>query len=231
MKKIVKIIFLFILPSLVYSQKNNENCLILQKELQGEYSGGCKKGLAHGQGKAIGTDSYEGNFKKGYPHGKGKYIWDENTYYKGRFKKGKKNGFGKYFSIINEKDSITIGYWENDKYIGKKENKQGYKTIKKISIERVNYVYKGNHSGKNEVMIKFAETGLWCIGRIQEISLSGNNGTYINQDLRCGYVNINVPFKASLTFMAPSKSGGVFNLSSLDFEIFKEGVWEIVIHY
>jgi len=40
-------------------------CKVLKKEISSEYHGKCKKGLAHGKGKADGIDSYYGHFTKG----------------------------------------------------------------------------------------------------------------------------------------------------------------------
>lgn len=225
MKKIAAIIFLFILPSLVYSQKHYETCQVLLKELQGEYKGECKKGLAHGQGFAKGTDSYQGKFKKGYPHGEGKYIWDENTYFEGHFRKGKKSGFGKSFSIINERDSITEGYWVNDIYIGKIENPKRYNTIYKLSVERVTYIYRGDGGGRNDIMINFSRSGA------RGINMVANNGMFVNQDSRYGYENVDIPFKVSMRFTAVGKFGAGGMNCQLDFEILKEGCWDVIIHF
>ncbi len=225
MKKIVAIIFLFMLSSIAYSQMNNKTCRVLLKELQGEYKGGCKKGLAHGQGTTKGVNSYEGRFKKGYPHGEGKYIWDENTYYEGHFRKGKKNGFGKYFSLENTGDSITEGYWENDVYIGKIENPKQYNTIYKSSVERVTYFYKGDGGGRNDIMIKFNRSGA------RQIMMVANNGIFVNQDSRYGYENVSIPFKVSMTFIASGKFGAGGMNCKLDFEILKEGCWDVIIHF
>lgn len=225
MKKLVVIIILFTLPCLVYSQNKAEKCQILIKELQGEYTGDCKKGLADGQGTAKGADFYEGDFKKGYPHGEGKYIWDENTYYEGHFRKGKKNGFGNLHSIVNNKDSITKGYWNNDVYIGEIENPKQYNTIYKSSVERVSYYYKGDGGGRNEIMINFARSGA------RNIIMTSNNGIFINQDSRYGYENVSIPFKVSMTFRAPGKFGGGGINCRLEFEILKEGCWDVIIHF
>lgn len=39
-------------------------CKVLLPALSGSYEGGCRKGLADGDGVAIGTDTYKGSFKK-----------------------------------------------------------------------------------------------------------------------------------------------------------------------
>lgn len=99
-----------------------ENCEVKVKELQGTYTGGCEKGKANGNGKAIGTDIYEGEFKDGYPDGKGMYTWKDGHYYIGLFKKGKMEGKGDmYYESASGKDSVISGYWKKDKYYGEYE--------------------------------------------------------------------------------------------------------------
>lgn len=99
-----------------------ENCEVKMKELQGTYTGGCEKGKANGNGKAIGTDIYEGEFKDGYPDGKGMYTWKDGHYYIGLFKKGRMEGKGDmYYESASGKDSVISGYWKKDKYYGEYE--------------------------------------------------------------------------------------------------------------
>lgn len=99
-----------------------ENCEVKVKELQGTYTGGCEKGKANGNGKAIGTDIYEGEFKDGYPDGKGMYTWKDGHYYIGLFKKGRMEGKGDmYYESASGKDSVISGYWKKDKYYGEYE--------------------------------------------------------------------------------------------------------------
>ncbi len=231
MKKTIGIILLLMVPVFMIAQKSESKCKVLTESLQGEYKGECKKGLAHGQGIAIGTDTYEGNFKKGYPNGKGKYTWSDKSYFEGNFRKGKKSGFGKLYAVINDMDSITEGYWQNDVYIGKISNPKKYNTIYKSSIERVSYMYKGDGGGRNEVMVKFTRDGVSTRAKLDQIILSGNSGEYIDQDSRFGFENVRTPFEGTLSFTAPSKTGNSRNFCRFNFEILVPGIWEVIIYY
>lgn len=232
MKKTIGLILLLMIPAFMFAQQSESKCKVLTEDLQGEYEGGCKKGLADGDGIAKGKDTYEGSFKKGYPHGEGKYTWSDNSYYEGGFKKGKKNGFGKLFIVIDGVDSVTEGFWENDVYIGKISNPKKYSTILKTSIERVSYMYKGDGGGeRNEVMVKFTRDGVSTRTKLDQVILTGNSGNYVDQDSRFGFENINLPFEASLTFTAPSKTGSSRNFCRLKFEILFPGIWEVIIYY
>lgn len=120
MKQILLIVWcIFFSASILHAQ---ENCEVKVKDLQGTYTGGCEKGKASGNGKAVGTDLYEGEFKDGYPDGKGMYTWKDGHYYIGFFKKGKMEGKGEmYYESVSGKDSVITGYWKKDKYYGEYE--------------------------------------------------------------------------------------------------------------
>lgn len=53
---------------------NTQNCSVLLKTINENYSEGCKKGKVYGQEKAFGIDTYVGDFRKGLPDAKGTYT-------------------------------------------------------------------------------------------------------------------------------------------------------------
>ena len=103
--------------SIIYAQND---CKVLMPEISGSYTGGCKKGLAHGKGLATGIDSYEGRFSKGLPNGWGIYRWADGKVYEGEWSKGVRNGKGSMNYPTDALDSIVTGIWKNDVYVGKK---------------------------------------------------------------------------------------------------------------
>jgi hypothetical protein len=78
------LILVLIIGSNVFAQQSD--CKVTIADISGSYSGGCKKGLAHGKGIAQGKDRFEGQFIKGMPEGKGIYTWANGTYYDGQWK-------------------------------------------------------------------------------------------------------------------------------------------------
>ena len=102
------LLWLFLAGGYTYAQ---QNCKVLVPEIAVTYKGKCKKGLAHGKGKAVGTDVYEGQFRKGLPHGQGKYNWATGEFYLGQWKMGKRDGEGSYTFKFEGKDSIQAGIW------------------------------------------------------------------------------------------------------------------------
>ncbi len=100
-----------------------QNCEVLNPDLKGKYEGDCKKGKAHGKGKAEGKDSYEGDFRNGLAEGKGTYTWQNGTRFTGQWSKGLKEGKGTMvFKSVSGKDSAVDGFWKKDVYSGKREH-------------------------------------------------------------------------------------------------------------
>ena len=75
------------------------NCRVNDPDISGAYSGGCKDGLAHGEGVAKGRDEYRGTFHRGDAHGFGVYSWGDSSKWaterhEGWFFKGERSGYG-----------------------------------------------------------------------------------------------------------------------------------------
>lgn len=107
----------------IFEGNAQNDCEVLLEEIAGQYEGDCRRGLAHGEGTAVGTDTYTGEFRKGLPDGTGTYTWANGDVYEGEFKKGMKEGEGKM--RIKQPDGEFIeqaGYWKNDAYIGEHES-------------------------------------------------------------------------------------------------------------
>lgn len=211
--------------------QDTQSCKVLMANLEGEYRGECKKGLADGEGSALGKHIYEGKFKKGYPHGQGKYIWAGDDYYEGSFKKGKRSGYGKHYLIIDGKSSFIEGYWKNDAYIGKEKKVQNYSTVRKTGIDRVSYIYKGAGDGTNEIMIRFKRGGGGSRSMVSGISTHASSGDLVDQGEQYGFENVTFPFKASMSFSVPSKMNTMMILATLNFEIMKDGSWDVIIYF
>ena len=116
--------FFLLLPCVLIIQMAaaQETCKVMMPSLEGQYEGDCKKGKAHGSGKAEGTDQYLGEFKDGLPHGKGVYRWKNGDFYEGEWQNGKKSGDGGMAYKRNGKaDSVVTGFWKNNTYVGKYE--------------------------------------------------------------------------------------------------------------
>jgi hypothetical protein len=71
---------LFPLPAAAQSA-----CRVLDVEIAGAYSGGCKDGLAEGYGEAKGAAEYHGKFYAGRTQGKGIKTWSSGDRYAGHW--------------------------------------------------------------------------------------------------------------------------------------------------
>ncbi|MES2418497.1 MAG: hypothetical protein V4541_09950 [Bacteroidota bacterium] len=121
MKKIL-ITGCFLLASTMIANAQDD-CKVLMKEISQSYKGDCKNGKANGKGEAKGKDSYSGEFKNGLPDGKGNYLYSNGDFYNGSWSNGKKDGQGSLsFKREGKTDSLVIGFWKKDKYMGKYEH-------------------------------------------------------------------------------------------------------------
>jgi hypothetical protein len=120
----------------------SQTCAVEPALLRGVYTGDCKKGKAHGKGKAVGIDTYEGEFKKGWPDGKGTYLWSNGNSYTGMFVKGLRDGEGLMkYKRSGIADSVVEGFWKKDAYAGKFD--QPYKIyFKSKSITEIEVEHK-----------------------------------------------------------------------------------------
>jgi len=113
MKRLITSILSVILLSAISSGQNE--CKVLVPELQGQYNGECKKGLADGEGSAQGEERYVGNFKKGLPHGFGVYFYSNGSSYVGSFKKGIRDGYGLLNDMSTGSKGMHYGLWASGK--------------------------------------------------------------------------------------------------------------------
>ena len=123
------------------------DCKVVDPELQIFYQGGCKKGLAHGDGYARGTAEYQGEFRKGLKHGKGLKTWVRGDRYEGGFVDDRKSGKGMY----------TWGAgspWASERFVGEylADQREGWGTYFWPSGDRFDGVWKDDRRYGYSVM-------------------------------------------------------------------------------
>lgn len=202
------------------------NCEVLLESIAGNYDGDCKKKLAEGSGTARGTDTYVGEFKKGLPDGQGRYIWKNGNYYSGDFVKGLRDGYGE-LTIKREgkKDSLVIGYWVRDNFIGAS-----------------NAPYRETHSSniKNITFEKVAEVGaeimVVCQRGKEAVVPEGlrfSNDQEIKPLSEYSYNvlrKIDFPFTgAKMDFRSQASTGTAVSEYHVEFDIFEKGRWLVTI--
>jgi hypothetical protein len=142
----------------------SQTCAVEKESLKGTYTGDCKKGKAHGKGKAVGIDTYEGDFKNGFPDGQGIYTWSNKNMFDGRYIKGLKDGKGTLtFRKDGVQDSVVEGYWKKDVYIGKHENP--WEVISKTgSVTKVEVEYSPENTERIRIIVTNTTGGVSAIG-------------------------------------------------------------------
>lgn len=217
MKYFVKVLVLVIA---FYSCKTQaQTCKVLDTRLNKKYEGNCKKGKAHGEGKAWGDiDTYEGSFKSGKLNGYGVYTWGDGSVYKGNFKKGKMEGEGILVKLAKEGATVTQkGFFRNDLYLGR--FKDDYRVLSQQSVRGV--LFRKNTGSVNEVHINVYANGKEITKGI--VVKDENNSI---QENRSGIVLSNVQFplkRVEVTVTIEAFKHYVM------FDIYNQGNWEVNI--
>jgi hypothetical protein len=212
--------------SQIYGQ---DKCKVLKKDIEGEYKGSCKKGLAHGDGISIGENTYEGKFKNGLPSGEGTMAYSNGEVYIGNWKKGLRSGYGKTISVVKGKDIISEGKWKKDVYIGKWREKP-YVIKYNRTVTRYNFRKVSDDVNRVTVIVKNngASYGL----NLNNINGDSGQKYTVAGSIGVGYENIiNYPFKGEITYSIPSKFYQSSTRIRFDFEILGPGDWVITLNH
>ena len=216
------ILFLFG-GSVIYAQ---EKCKVLLPAISGSYTGKCKKGLAHGKGLAVGTDTYEGRFSKGLPEGRGKYTWAEGRIYEGEFSDGEPSGNGTMIYPREGEDSIVSGIWSGDNYYGPVPGPP-YKVMRAQSVVR-STIRKVNDVGSS-VRIGIFLGGNYNV-EISDFSLVSDTGEQIILGQRYGIENAVVPYTVYLRYRTWNHLHTQQHDVVFEFTINEPGTFEVSIH-
>ena len=202
-------------------------CKVLLPGIAGTYTGECKKGLADGEGVAIGTDSYRGSFRKGLPDGEGTYTWATGEVYRGQWKKGMREGKGTFTFRITERDSVQEGYWKEDHYLGS-ELIAPYKVNYRLGVTRTSFFSQGGPD--SFVSFKFSRSGSSSYS-IGGLLMQGSSGTESVTTAFTGFQNVSFPFEGKVQFKAPNILNTVINNYEVRFTINQPGEWVVTIYY
>jgi hypothetical protein len=156
MKRIVTLIMAITISLAVFPQNT---CKVLVKELEGQYNGECKKGLANGEGAAQGTDTYHGSFKKGLPHGFGVYAYSNGSTYIGSFKKGIRDGYGLMNDMSTGVKVMHYGLWVAGKLVIQNDARGLYKVDNLSGAKMIIPVVKMGNEYKHQIFLEFTENG------------------------------------------------------------------------
>lgn len=223
-QKILKLsavlVFSISLNSTLLSQEME--CKVLIPELDTVYVGKCKNGLAHGKGKAYGTDSYEGKFKKGLPHGFGIYTWANGDKYEGNFYNGKMHGKGTFMGKINGKDSVYIGIWVQG-VLHHKVLPQKYHIFASRNVHRYTFTKTGS---ENRLLFAFLQNGT-TNSYISNLQIICDSGTSFKLGDKYGIENILYPVTCKVTYQTPNALRTAWYDVNFEFTINEPGEWTI----
>lgn len=223
-KNYICLFFLLLLffPGIVSGQ---ENCRVLKSGISETYTGGCKKGLAHGQGSATGIDRYEGQFRNGLPDGTGTYTWENGDIYTGEWKEGKRQGIGKYTFLANEKTTVQEGQWVDDKYTGPVIPKP--LVLSKEGIDR--FTFRKNGNVRNRVLIDIFQNGTRNTS-VSDLLISSSSGYESKLVSSIGYDDVTYPVTIKLIYNTQNKFKTAIIYVKFEFKIYEPGDWIVEVH-
>ena len=225
----MKNLFLFLgilaLSALSSQVLAQETCKVLKPGIDSVYHGKCKKGLAHGKGKADGIDSYFGRFAKGLPDGKGTYTWANGDIYTGDWDEGIRHGEGTYTFKVNEKDTTLSGLWKNDEYLGPKPEKPH--VTSNVGVDR--YTFKRISDAKDRVLVNILQNGMKNTG-ISNFLMSGTAGIETTLGQEVGYDYIEFPITIKVSYITFNKLRTQQYPVTFEFKISEPGDWRVEIH-
>jgi hypothetical protein len=208
-----------IIGSHVYAQQSS--CLVKLPQISGQYSGECRKGLAHGQGLSRGIDTYEGDFFKGLPNGKGKYTWANGSYYDGDWKNGVREGIGRMVSG----DTVVSGYWKADLYKGAKKM-PSYTILLSRNVARYSII-KSVESG-NGVLVKILLGGN-DNSEVEDFSLAYTSGSEYRNAGIYGIQNSSVPVDVTIRYRTWNQLHSAQYDAVFEFTILEPGTWKVTL--
>jgi len=223
MKLFKRLIPTVLFAFLIMTGLGQEECKVLKKEIAMTYDGECKNGLAHGHGKAEGTDRYEGDFKKGLPQGEGKYTWENGDVYVGDWRKGLRNGEGMFIFKSGRNDSIVSGIWQNDEYKGPKVERPEVNQM--VGIDKYNL---SRRDDGNRLQIDIYMNGVPNI-EIEGLSIISTSGTMFDQGRSKGIENIEFPVHVKIAYTTWNKLHTSQHFSTFEFELTQPGFWQLTL--
>lgn len=200
-----------------------QDCKVLLKDISESYTGDCKKGLAHGNGKAIGKDTYDGQFRKGYPQGLGTYTWADGQYYTGKWRQGQRNGEGTLYYKTEYGDTALAGIWDKDEYIGIKVEKPVVQY--KVSVDSYSFDRVGDG---NRYLISIMMNGV-SNSSIEDLHIISTSGTQFAMGKYIGFETVTFPVICKVSYKTWNKLRTSKHDVIFEFEIKQEGNWKVTI--
>lgn len=235
-------VFLWIIISVNLSY--GQECRVLLDKIDGNYSGDCKKGLAHGYGEAEGENViYKGEFRKGLPDGEGTLTFADGRKFDGEWKNGEVYGFGEFTDTDGK---VQKGYFkgtiDNFRYMGEeKSSLQGYRVLETERLDNATYTFVNSDPTGNSVTIKIFENNIRKINNFEILEITSgviqlitNQGGRLNAEI----VKVTFPITLGLRYILPygtqdtTLPGDVANLNSprrIVFTIMEPGQWTVTI--
>ncbi len=220
---IIMVVLMILIPMVSIAQ--DSGCRVLMPSIADTYKGNCKNGLAQGKGEAQGVDHYIGRFYRGLPEGPGTYIWANGNWYEGQWTAGLMEGRGKMVYKVGLGDSVVVGYWSKDKYIGTERYKP-YMINRSVGIIRTSFNKMGDDM--SDIKIRFMIGGR-INSDIQDLSIANDSGSEYRSGNFIGIMNATFPVSVKIRYRTWNQIHSMQSECVLEFTIDDPGRWDVTI--
>lgn len=194
------LVMFFVNPN--FAQNKTQKCKVVSKDMVGDYSGNCNKGLANGKGQFV--------------FGDGQFM------YVGSFKDGELHGKGEMFMLTgNKKKSIKKGHWEHNVYV---EDNQPYVVGRQENLDK--YLIKKVGEGR-QIRLNFYQNGVR--NSVTNLNINTSSGNRIFDNFIAGFDNVEFPFKCEVYYTTTNKFKSITYNVIFDFVINEPGVWDVIL--
>lgn len=191
------------------------------------YTGECKRGRAHGEGKVeTSKGTYEGNFKKGQPDGYGIWKYEDGRRYEGEWDSGLKDGEG---TMYYPSDSVLIGYWKNDYYVSRYEKPYEMNSTSFSNNSRVKVMKTGESTNKIEII--FTRGGTLNTSDLSRVQIQNSTGILNNINGRYYIESVEYPIEGRIDFSALNKLRTTQLHETYNFKFYEKGHWIVTFSY
>jgi len=213
------ILILVVIFSTQYSGAKTE-CKVKMPSIDQNYTGGCRNGLAHGKGIAVGVDIYEGRFRNGLPHGFGKYIWENGDTYEGRWRNGMRHGRGVFITKNDDVEIVSRGTWRNDEFVGER-TKAPYSFGNILNLKKHTIRKTGD---ENMILVTLLQNNR-IIPPPRDFLFQIDTGSSIQIGQSTGYENVSFPASIRISYVFDRIIRVQYNVV-----INEAGTWEIRLY-
>jgi hypothetical protein len=144
--------------------------------------------------------------------------------YTGKWKKGLRHGEGKFSFTFNNRDSLLVGIWKNDKYMGPIPEKP--EVIHKDNLDRYSFRRQGDGDRINIDIFRNGSRN----SDIEQFRVIATSGIKTQDEHIVYYENVVFPFVCKINYKSWNKAHTGQYYVLFEFKITQKGIWKVTLY-